>query len=178
MESPDRLHQARTFSEYSARSGSQNWPQYVPSHHNNMAHYSATAGVSYMTNSHQPQYSPYHSGYPNYSPTYIPSSSSSQAAIHWPTTASSSMQYSVRPPPRSATLPSQHQMMSRNFFSPSRHTQRPPPLSIRTPMPLEFVLMDTEEQDSINRESMKSESIEPPLAGYPKVEDFDELMKK
>lgn len=178
MESPDRLHQARTFTEYSTRSGSNHWPQYVPSQHNNMAHYSAAAGVNYMTSPHQPQYSPYHSAYSSYSPTYLPSSSSSQSAIHWPTTTSSAMQYSVRPPPRSATLPSQHQLMSRNYFPPARHTQRQPQLSVRAPMPIEFVLMDTEEQDSMNRESMKSESIEPPLAGYPKVEDFDELMKR
>lgn len=178
MESPDRLHQARTYTDYSARAGNHSWPQYVPSQHNNMAHYSATAGVSYMTSAHQPQYSPYHAAYPSYSPTYLPSSNSSQSAMHWPATTSSSMPYSVRPPPRSATLPSQHQIMSRNYFSTARHTQRQPQLSIRTPLPMDLVLMDTEEQDSINRDSMRSEVIEPPLAGYPKVEDFDELMKR
>lgn len=178
MEGFDRLPRARALTEYPPRSSTQEWPQHYAEQHSNMPHYSPSASLGYMTPSHQTQYSPYTSTYPSYSPTYMSGSGSSQGAIHWPTTTSSSMQYSVRPPPRSATLPSQHRILSRNYYPSSTQAQRQPSLQLRTSMAFDFVLMDTEEQDSVNRETMRSEPIEPALQGYPRVEDFDDLMKK
>lgn len=40
---------------------------------------------------------------------------------------------------------------------------------------LEF---EVESQDSINEKTMLSEPIDPPLHGFPRVEDFDELIKR
>jgi hypothetical protein len=41
-----------------------------------------------------------------------------------------------------------------------------------------YSLIDTEDQDSVNRESMLSEPISPVLEGYPDVNEFDVLMAR
>lgn len=48
---------------------------------------------------------------------------------------------------------------------------------MRAPFEL-ALLQETEEQDSVNRESGMSEPIEPALEGYPNVDEFDDLMKQ
>lgn len=40
------------------------------------------------------------------------------------------------------------------------------------------MLQETEEQDSVNRDTGESEPMEPPLDGYPDVNDFDDLMNR
>lgn len=140
-----------------------------------MPHYPSTGGLNYMTASHQMPYSPVTTTYPSYTSPYL-ASSSSQASMYLPTP--SLIPYSVRPPPRSATLPSQHRIFSRGSYCPSQaqphHSSH---LPLRSPM-LDLSIVETEEQDSFNRDSMKSEPIEPPLQGYPKVEEFDNLMSR
>ena len=41
-----------------------------------------------------------------------------------------------------------------------------------------YSLIDTEDQDSVNRESMLSEPISPVLEGYPDINEFDVLMAR
>lgn len=176
MEGSDRLQQARALREHPPGNPNYDWVTYYPPQHNTMPIFPASASVNYMTNGHQAQYSPYTTTYPSYS--YLPSSSSAQTAVHWPSSTSTSMQYSVRPPPRSATLPSQPRVLSRGYFSPSAQSQCSSHHHARTSVAFDIGLLDTEEQDSVNRDTMYSEPIEPPLSGYPKVEDFDDLMKR
>jgi hypothetical protein len=37
---------------------------------------------------------------------------------------------------------------------------------------------EIESQDSMNEQTMSSERINPPLEGFPQVEDFDKLMER
>ena len=39
-------------------------------------------------------------------------------------------------------------------------------------------MADIEEQSSYNSDTMLSEAMEPPLEGYPDVNEFDELMRR
>lgn len=175
MAGTERLPRARALTEYHNRGNE--WPYGYSSQQHLLPHFQTPNGFSCISSNHQVQYSPVNSTYSSYSPTYY--SSGAQAAIHWPSGTTGAAQYSVRPPPRSATLPSQPRIQSRSgYYGSVSQNQRPPHLSLRSNVPLDFMLMDTEEQDSCNRETMLSEPIEPVLAGYPKVEDFDNLMKK
>lgn len=171
----DRLPRARALTDYHGRSNE--WPYGYPNQSHNLPHYQTSTGFSCLSGNHQIQYSPVNSTYSSYSPTFF--SNGSQAAIHWPSANAGPVQYSVRPPPRSATLPSQPRIQSRSgYYASSTQHPRPSHLNLRSSMPLDVLLMDTEDQDSSNRDTMLSEPIEPVLPGYPKVEDFDELMQK
>ncbi|KAK5951107.1 hypothetical protein OHC33_007860 [Knufia fluminis] len=142
-----------------------------------MPHYQSSGGLNYMTGPQHAQYSPISTTYSGYTSPYL-ATSASQAAYYLPTSTTASMPYSVRPPPRSATLPSQHRILSRaGYCPPSTQSQHATHLPLRTSMAAEFSIMDTEEQDSVNSGTMKSEPIEPPLQGYPNVDAFDNLMK-
>jgi hypothetical protein len=39
-------------------------------------------------------------------------------------------------------------------------------------------MVDTEDQDSVNRDTMLSEPVSPILEGYPDVKEFDLLMRR
>lgn len=174
MAGTERLPRARALTDYHNRGNE--W-SYGYGQQHIMPHYQSPGGFSCISNNHQMQYSPVNSTYSSYSPAYL--SGGAQGAIHWPSSNTGPAQYSVRPPPRSATLPSQPRIQSRSgYYGSTSQTQRLSHLSLRSNVPLDFILMETEDQDSCNRESMLSEPIEPALSGYPKVEDFDNLMKR
>jgi len=175
MEGLDRPPRTRALTEYPVKH-EQNWSHLYNTSPTNMPHYPSSGGLNYMTGSHHTHYSPAATTYSTYSAPYV-ATSSSQAAFYLP--MSNSMPYSVRPPPRSATLPSQHRTLSRaGYGTPTTQSQHSPHLPLRTSMAVDLSIMDTEEQDSVNCGTMKSESIEPPLQGYPEVNAFDNLMKK
>lgn len=175
MAGTERLPRARALTDYHNRSNE--WPYGFSNQQHILPHYQTPSGFSCLSSNHQMQYSPVTSTYAGYPPTYY--SSGTQGAIHWPSVSTGAAQYSVRPPPRSATLPSQPRIQSRSgYYGSSTPSQRSSHLSLRSNVPLDFMLMDTEDQDSSNRDTMLSEPIEPALSGYPKVQDFDNLMKK
>ena len=134
--------------------------------------------MGYTSTSHHMQYSPLGSTYSPYSPTFF--TTGTQAALHWPTNTANPLQYSVRPPPRSTTLPSQPRAHSRTAYygSSAIPQQRSSHAAYGSNISADPMILETEDQESANSESMLSESIEPALAGYPKVEDFDDLMRK
>jgi hypothetical protein len=39
-------------------------------------------------------------------------------------------------------------------------------------------MIETEDQDSVNRDTMLSEPVSPALEGYPDVKDFDLLIRR
>ena len=177
MEGLDRLPRARALTEYPIRHN-QNWTHVYNAPPTNMQHYQSSSGVNYMSGSHHATYSPVATTYPGYTSPYM-ASSNSQAAFYLPTSTAASMPYSVRPPPRSATLPSQHRMLSRAGYCPSNaQSQHATHLPLRTSLAMDVAIMDTEEQESVNGATMRSEPIDPPLQGYPNVGAFDNLMKK
>lgn len=173
MEGPRYLPHARAFTEYASRSNHElnhlyNGP------HDNMPHYQGTTGVSYINPN--VQYSPVTTAYPSYSPTYHPSSNHAQSMMYLSNPPGSSIGYHVRPPPRSATLPSQHRILTPTPYGPSSsHNQRH---QLRHPLPSDPSILETEEQCSENSETMRSEAVEPPLQGYPNLDDFENLMKR
>ena len=169
MEEIEHRSRAQAFSEYPSRQSQEWMNMYSPS--SGMQHYHSPAGVSYLSPARQMQYSPTTTTYAYTSP-YL-ASSNAQASMYLPS-PNSMVPYSVRPPPRSATLPSQHRLLSRNgYYSLSNHHSH-----LRSPLTLDLAAIETEDQDSVNRDSMKSEALDPPIIGYPKVEDFDELMAR
>lgn len=172
MEGTDYLPRGRAFSEYATRQSHELNHLYTNSHHT-MPHYQSPSSVSYMAAN--VQYSPVATTYSGYSPTYHSSSHHVQPMMYMGNAAGSSMGYHVRPPPRSATLPSQHKIVSpTSYYPPSSHNQH---LQLRHALPSDFTILDTEEQSSENSETMRSEAVEPPLPGYPNVDDFEDLMK-
>lgn len=176
METSERLR-ARTFNEYTLRPH-QEIGQTFNNLHNNLQPYSSSTGLNFMANTtymHFPTLSP---SYSPYSPPYTPSSSSSPSTVLFSYSGSNPMPYSIQPPPRGATLPSQHRISSRNYESSSVPSHNPTNQTyVRSPSDCKM-LLETEEQDSVNRDSGQSEPMDPPLDGYPDVREFDELMKR
>lgn len=182
MEGPERLR-ARTFTDYTTRPHHDAGPVYNGIHHN-LQPYSTTGALGYVSNNSYMQYSTIPATYSPFSAAFTPTSGTSQGAIVFsysggsPYLAGSSMPYSVQPPPRSATLPSQPRVFSRGYSSstvgPHHSTS---PMFIRPPFDYSL-LQETEEQDSVNRDSGQSEPIEPALEGYPDVNEFDDLMRQ
>lgn len=180
MDNQDSLRRSRALTDFPTRCNTYNWSSVCHGQDNNIGHYQPSNNLTYMTPaSGQLHYSSVPSSFGGYPQTYLQTSSDLQGLVQWPGSGSTAMQYSVRPPPRSATVPSQHRVGSRgNYYVPTTQAYRSNHPHLRAPLHMDPVLMDTEDQDSINRENMRSESIEPPLEGYPKVEDFDDLMKR
>lgn len=175
MEGPERL-QARAFTDCPPRAH-QDLGQLYNGVHHNLQHYPPSSGLSYVTNNSYMQYPNIPTTYSPFSAAYTSSPSPSQAAFMF-SYSGNNMPYSVQPPPRSATLPSQHRVFSRNYNSSIMHPHNSANhMFIRASIDLSM-LQETEEQDSVNRESGRSEPIEPPLEGYPDVTEFDDLMKQ
>lgn len=180
METLDSLRRSRALTDLSNRGSCYEWSNVYTEQSNDMTRYQGTGNLSCVTAvSHPIQYSTVPSTYAGFAPNYMPTSTNLQGAIHWPSSNSHQVNYSVQPPPRSATVPSQHRVSSRgSYCSPGMHTQRQSHLQFRPHLRIDPAMMETEDQDSMNREDMRSEPVEPPLTGYPKVEDFDDLMKR
>lgn len=175
MEGPERLR-ARALTDFSSRPHHDIGSVYSGVHHSVQPY--STSGLSYVANNSYMQYSNIPTTYSPFSATFPPSSGSSQAALLFSYSGSNSMPYSVQPPPRTVTLPSQHRLLTRNYSSSTVHSQpSTSPVYMRAPFEL-ALLQETEEQDSVNRESGMSEPIEPALEGYPNVDEFDDLMKQ
>lgn len=176
MEGPERLR-ARTFTNHTPRSHLDLGQVYNGIHHS-VQPYPTSGGLSYVTNNSYMQYSPIASNYPTFSTTFAPSAGTSQAAILFSYSGGNQMPYSVQPPPRNATLPSQPRVFSRGYNSSAVNAHHSTSsMFIRPPFDYSL-LQETEDQDSVNRESGHSEPIEPALEGYPNVHEFDDLMKQ
>ena len=135
-------------------------------------HYSSNAGASYIYSPGQVPATPT-TVYPTYMTLYSPNNNtthltpeSSQMAIHHqqnPTNlaASLSQRSTVAQPQYLAFQPSMQQYSYANQAALSRDS---------------YSLMDTEDQDSVNKETMFSEPASPVLEGYPDVNEFDALI--
>lgn len=168
--------------EYAPR-GSQDHNSVYSNTQFGMSHYSNGSGIPYFYSNGQIQYQTVNPSYPTYSQSYqhslngLPNPSTS---MYMPTTSSMGMQYQALPPSRGAITKQSRTMLYPSHPSSTLPTHRQPPLprlSLGTELNLN-PMADIESQDSINRETMLSEPIAPPLEGYPDVKDFDELIKQ
>lgn len=176
MEGPERLR-ARAFTDCPPRAH-QDLGQVYNGIHHNLQHYPPANGLNYLTSNSYMHYSNIPTSYSSFSSAYASPPTSSQAGYIYSFSGNNPMPYSVQPPPRSATLPSQHRVFSRNYNPSVMHPHHSANhMFIRASLDLSM-LHETEEQDSVNRESGRSEPIEPPLEGYPDVTEFDDLMKQ
>lgn len=176
MEGPERLR-VRAFTDCPPRAHQDLGQAYNNVHHH-VQQYPPSSGLSYVTNNNYMQYSHIPTSYSPFPTSYASSSSPSQGPFMFTYSANNPMPYSVQPPPRNATLPSQHRTFSRTYGSSAIHSHHPTNQTyIRTPTDYSM-LQETEEQTSVNSESGRSEPMEPPLDGYPDVNEFDDLMKQ
>jgi len=160
--------------EHTPRSG-QEPNSLLPNAHMVMPHYSSNGGASYIYGPGQVSYTAVNAAYPTYTTTYSPNNNtthftpeSSQMAIHYQqnsTTlaASLSQRSSAAQPQYPASQSSMQQYSYANRAALSRDS---------------YSLVDTEDQDSVNRVTMLSEPVSPVLEGYPDVNEFDVLMAR
>ena len=160
--------------EYTPRSGQELNPL-LANAHMVMPHYSSNGGASYLYGPSQVPYTAINAVYPTYATTYSPNNNtthfipeSSQMAIHYQQhstnlAASLSQRSTVAQPQYLTSQSSMQQYSYANRAALSRDS---------------YSLIDTEDQDSANRESMLSEPISPVLEGYPDVNEFDVLMAR
>lgn len=134
--------------------------------------------INYLNNGGHVHYSHMNTIYPNYSVPFVPSQNIPNGLMY-STSHQMPMSYQAQPL-RGNPLPSQPRTHPHSpYYSSSiqthrHHTQQAPRyISVQ-----EISLADTEDQESTNQDSMRSEPINPPLDGFPSVTDFDELMKQ
>jgi len=160
--------------EYTPRNGQEPNPL-LANAHMVLPHYSSNGGASYIySNGHVP-YTAINAVYPTYTTAYSPNNNithftpeGSQMAIQYQQNSinlavSLSQRSTVAQPQYLASQPSMQQYTYANRAALSRDS---------------YSLIDTEDQDSVNRESMLSEPISPVLEGYPDVNEFDVLMAR
>lgn len=112
--------------------------------------------------------------YTSYSPAYLPPSNTSRGAIYPPASINIPVSYSEQATSRSA-IP--HRTVSRNgYHSLTAQYQHSKHLPLRSLKAADLSITDTD-QESVNLDTVKSETINPPLPGYPSVEKFDDLVR-
>jgi hypothetical protein len=138
-----------------------------------MPHYSSNGGAGHIYGPSQVPYTIINAVYPTYTTTYSPNNNtthftaeSSQMAIRYQQNstnlvASLSQRSTVAQPQHVASQSSMQQYSYANRAALLRDS---------------YSLIDTEDQDSVNRETMLSEPLSPVLEGYPDVNEFDVLM--
>jgi hypothetical protein len=138
-----------------------------------MPHYSSNGGASDLYGPDQVPYTPINAVYPTSTTIYSPNNNttpftleSSQMAIHYQPNSTNlaaglSQRSTVAQPEYLASQPSMQRRSYANRAALSRGSR---------------TLIATEDQDSVNRETMLSEPVSPGLEGYPDVKEFDALM--
>lgn len=164
--------------DYAPRPG-QNCNLLAPSTHLAMPQYSNGSGLSCFLYGNQNPYQSMAGPCSTYQTTYLSNhsapatpmfmSENSAFNLHYPST-------SMRAP----TLPSQNRSFNtRGYFSTPGSRDRVSQPQQLCSMPRELAVLDhTEDQESGNSKTMRSEPVQPALEGYPDVQAFDELMDR
>ena len=164
--------------EFTPRSG-QDLNSFFTNPQSAMPHYAGTSAGNYVYNNGQVQYADVNTTYPTYSATYLPSHSLHAQCHYLSRAAPISAQY--QPPSSKTPQPAseQHLLFQNQCVSRQHNSRSSTSLSMHFSLPQDcFQMAETEGQDSVNEDTMASESVEPPLDGYPDVKAFDMLMKK
>jgi hypothetical protein len=160
--------------EYTPRNG-QELNSLLANAHMVMPHYSNNGGASYIYGPGPAPYTAINAVYPTYTTTYSPNNNtthitpeSSQMAIHYQQN-STNLAASLS---QRSTVPQTQYLAPQSSMQQYSHANRAA-LSRDS-----YSLIDTEDQDSVNRDSMLSEPVSPVLEGYPDVNEFDVLMAR
>ena len=160
--------------DYTPRNG-QELNSLLANTHMVMPHYSSTGGADYIYGNGQFPYTTINAVYPTYTTTYSPSdhaahfeSENPQMAVHYQQNSS-----------HLATSLAQSRTHATPQYLPSRSSTQRCSYADRAALPHDSQsVIETEDQDSFNRDSMRSEPVSPPLEGYPDVKEFDQLMRR
>ncbi|RMD42272.1 hypothetical protein DV735_g2847, partial [Chaetothyriales sp. CBS 134920] len=158
--------------EYAPR-GSQDHNAFFPNSHLSLSQYSNDSGMNYVYNNGQIPYSTVNGSYSSCPTSYLPSHHDTQSMyLSMPNT----MQYAVLPPARGHMPPPRSLNYPYHTSTASMHRPASGRARIGTDLNLN-PMADIEDQTSYNEETMLSEPIIPPVAGYPDVNEFDELVR-
>lgn len=160
--------------EYSPRNG-QELNHLLANAHLVMPHYSSGSGASYIYSNDQDPYATINAVYPTYTATYSPNNT---AAQFMPETSQMALHYPHHSSHLGGSLP-QPRPLAQTQCQPSRpSTQRYSYANRAVSHHDSYSMVDTEDQDSVNRDTMLSEPVSPVLDGYPDVKEFDLLMRR
>jgi hypothetical protein len=160
--------------EYTPRNG-QELNSLLANAHLVMPHYSSNGGASYIYSNGQVPYQTINSVYPTYTTTYSPNNSIAQFT---PETSQMAVHYQQNPSHLAASL-SQSRSLAQTQYPPSRPSTQRYSYANRAALQHDsYSMVDTEDQDSVNRDTMLSEPVSPILEGYPDVKEFDLLMRR
>lgn len=161
--------------EYTPRNG-QDLNPLLTSSHLVMSHYSNDNNASYMYSNGQIPYTAINTLYPTYATAYPPSHSTTQFPAH---SSQMALQYQQSSSHYPTALSQQRSLAQSQYLSPRSAAAQRYSYANRAAMGQEtHALAETEDQTSINQETMLSEPVEPALDGYPDVHEFDRLMRR
>lgn len=157
--------------EYTLRNG-QEVNSLLPDAHMVVPLYSSNEGASYIYSNSQVPYTQVNAVYPAYTtsnnnmPHFIPENP--QMAVQYHQNSSHLTGGLTQPPTFAQTQYPAARSSTHRYAYTNRATLQQDYYS----------MVDTEEQDSANRESMLSEPVSPVLEGYPDVNEFNVLMRR
>jgi hypothetical protein len=140
-----------------------------------LPHYSNNGGASYIYGNGHVPYTAINAVYPTYTTTYSPNNNITHFT---PESSQMAVQYQQNPTHVATSLSPRSTVAQAQYLAPQSSM---PQYSYANRAVLSrdsYSLIDTEDQDSANRESMLSEPISPVLEGYPDVHEFDVLMAR
>lgn len=159
--------------EYTPRNG-QELNTLLANAHMVTPNYSSNSNATYFYgNGHLP-YTTINPVYPTYATAYSPTS----AEVHFaPETSQMPLRYQ-KPSHLPSSLSQPHTVVQPQYQPPRPSTQRHS-YANRAVFPQDsYLMIETEDQDSVNRDTMLSEPVCPALEGYPDVKDFDLLIRR
>jgi hypothetical protein len=160
--------------EYTPRNG-QELNTLLANAHMVMPHYSSNSGASYIYSNGQVPYTTINAVYPTYTTTYSPNNT---AAHFTPENSQMAVHYQQNSSHLAASL-SQPRTIAQTQYQPSRHSTQRYSYANRAAIHQDpYSMVDTEDQDSVNRDTMFSEPVSPVLDGYPDVKEFDLLIRR
>ena len=136
--------------------------------------YSSNSNASYLYSNSQVPYTTINTVYPTYASTYSPTS----AEVDFASETSQMPLHYQKNSPVASSLSQPHTVVPTQYQPPRPSTHRYS-YSNRAVLPQDsYSMIETEDQDSVNRDTMLSEPVSPALEGYPDVKDFDLLIRR
>ena len=160
--------------EYTPRNG-QELNSLLANTHMVIPHYSSTGDANYIYSDGQVPYTTLNAVYPTYTNTYSPSD---HAAHFEPENSRMAFHYQQNPSHLATSLTQSRTHTTPQYLQSRSSTQRCSYANRAVLQHESQSIIETEDQDSFNRESMRSEPVSPPLEGYPDVKEFDHLMRR
>lgn len=138
-------------------------------------HYPSNEGASYVYSNGQVPYTHVNAVYPTYTARYSPNNDMPHFI---PENSQMAVEYHQNSSHLTGSL-TQPRTLAQTEYPASRSSTHRYSYANRAALQQDYYSMvDTEEQDSVNRESMLSEPVSPVLEGYPDVKEFDVLMRR